>query len=383
LKQGKRMAERIGGMQDEKVALVFSGGVGLGAYQAGAYAELHEQGGRQPEWLVGSSIGAVNAAIIAGNPPERRVERLRQFWEAAPGELGPLTTVLAIPPAHGPWRQAYSWMSVLQARLFGRPGLFRPHLLLPGVAGEDALGVYDLAPLRARLEELVDFERLNGGEARVTVVTVDVSTGEEVVFDTRHGGGRIEPEHLLASCGFLPDFAPVEIGGRLLGDGGLAANTPLDAVLGERAAEDLLCFVLDLFARDGGRPQSLEAAVARRRDLIFANQSRKSMEAHQREHRLRAMIGRLDGRMPAELRNDPELASVLAEGIARAVTVLHLSYRAPADEVAEKPFDFSPATLAERWDAGALDMAEALRTLARVQKAATRAPGLAIHAIRR
>jgi NTE family protein len=102
LKQGKRMAERIGGMQDEKVALVFSGGVGLGAYQAGAYAELHEQGERQPEWLVGSSIGAVNAAIIAGNPPERRVERLRQFWEAAPGELGPLTTVLAIPPAMVP-----------------------------------------------------------------------------------------------------------------------------------------------------------------------------------------------------------------------------------------------------------------------------------------
>ena len=377
-----RKAARTG-RQDETVALVLSGGIALGAYQAGAYAVMHERGMR-PRWIAGSSIGAVNAAIIAGNPPETQVEQLRRFWEAASSDLVPSGPLSVLPPAEGPWRHAHNWMSVVQARLFGRPGLFRPRPLAPGSVPGGSVGVYDLAPLRARLEELVDFERLNGGGIRLSVATTDVATGEEVVFDTRHGT-RLQPAHLLASCGLLPDFPPTEIDGRLLGDGGLAANAPIDTVLGERPAVgdgDLLCFVLDLYARKGGRPLSLEAAVTRRRDLLFANQSRKALEAQQREHRLRAMVGRLAAYLPSKVRNDPEVASIL-EGSERAVTVLSLSYRAPADETAEKPFDFSRATLTDRWRAGELDMTEALRQLPGLRGATARTPGLAVHEIRR
>ena len=198
-----RWAARTG-RQDETVALVLSGGIALGAYQAGAYAVMHERGMR-PRWIAGSSIGAVNAAIIAGNPPETQVEQLRRFWEAASSDLVPSGPLSVLPPAEGPWRHAHNWMSVVQARLFGRPGLFRPRPLAPGSVPGGSVGVYDLAPLRERLEQLVDFERLNGGGIRLSVATTDVATGEEVVFDTRHGT-RLEPAHLLASCGLLPDF---------------------------------------------------------------------------------------------------------------------------------------------------------------------------------
>ena len=369
---------------DGRVAVVLSGGIALGAYQAGAYAVLHEHGLR-PGWLAGSSVGAVNAAIVAGNPPEAQVAQLRRFWEDAASDLAPSGPYAAPPPPEGPWRHAHNWISVVQSRLFGRPGLFRPRLLVPGGMPTGGPGLYDLTPLQARLEELVDFERLNGGGIRLSVATTDVATGEEVVFDTRHGA-RLEPVHFLASCGMPPDFPPVEIDGRLLGDGGLAANAPVDAVLGEPwQAEDgdLLCFVLDLFAREGGRPRSLEAAVMRRRDLIFANQSRNSLEAQRRQHRLRAMIGRLATRLPPEVRDDPDVAPILAEGSERAVTVFHLSYRAPKDEAADKPFDFSRTTLTDRWRAGELDMAEALRRLPDLRGAEARVPGLTMHEIRR
>src|SRR5918993_3657279 len=144
--------------RDGRVAMVLSGGVALGAYQAGAYAALHQEGLR-PDWLAGSSIGAVNAAIIAGNPPERRIERLREFWDGAAIEpVAPGSPLWADPPSEGPWRHAYNWMSTLQSRIIGRPGLFRPRLL-PGGAGEAYPSLYDLAPMRARLEALVDFHR--------------------------------------------------------------------------------------------------------------------------------------------------------------------------------------------------------------------------------
>ncbi len=200
-------------MAPPHVSLVLSGGVALGAYQAGAYTALHEHQKLLPQHLAGSSIGAVNAALIAGNPPEQRIGRLHEFWETITPEPGILEALWPGTSPGGPWRHTSNWFDVLQTRLFGRAGVFQPRM--PEMMLGDVTSIYDLGPLRARLETLVDFERLNSGEARVSVVTTDVQTGQEVVFDTT-AGDRIGPDHLLASCGFLPDFPPVEIQGRLL-----------------------------------------------------------------------------------------------------------------------------------------------------------------------
>ena len=364
-----------------KRALVLAGGVALGAFEAGAYAALEEAGGPLPDWFVGASIGSVNAAIIAGNPPGRRVERLRRFWESVATDPTPATSFLfGPPPAEGAWRKAYNEASALQTMLFGRRGLIRPRLALGGGTGA-APGLYDLQPLRERLPELLDFDRLNGGEVRFTATATDVVSGERVVFDTARGA-RIGPEHVAASSALLPLIAPVEVEGRLLGDGGLAANTPVDLVLDEPAPDGLLCFVVELFPLEGSRPRSVGASLSRAVDLAFGGQTRRILEGRGREHRLRALLGRLAGRLPPELRGDPEVASILAEAESGggSATVVCLTRRSAPDEAHPGgAFDFSPATLADRWEAGARGMREALRRFGGAPRPGAR--GLAVHEV--
>ncbi len=346
------------------VALVLAGGVALGAYEAGAYAALHESGAdRLPFWIAASSIGAVNAAIIAGNAPECRVEALRGFWESIATHPLPFGSFLLGRPLAGPRRAAYNQAGVVEALLYGRPGLYRPRLAPgPRAGASDVSALYDLDPLRESLARFVDFNRLNGGSVRVSFATTDIVTGERIVFDTAKE--RVRPEHILASCAMLPVFAPVEVGGRLLGDGCLSSNTPLDLVLDDASSADFTCFVVDLFAREGSRPRGLAASASRAGDLAFANQTRSILQGRQREYRLSELIGRLAERLPPSLRDHPEIAPVLAEGRTGGAELLYLSYRAAPDEAGLlKVFDFSCGTLGDRWQAGAEGMLTALEKL--------------------
>jgi NTE family protein len=207
----------------------------------------------------------------------------------------------------------------------------------------ESFSLYDLAPLRARLENELDFDRLNNSAVRLTVTTTDVETGEAVVFDTGRGDW-IGPEHLIASCGFLPEFPPIEIRGRLLGDGGLIANAPIETIVDDETtrADDLLCFVVDLFAPGGQRPTTLEQAAVRCIDLMFANQTARALRAFERAERLR---------------------QVAAPDAGRA-TVVAIGYRGGPDEPGpQKLFDFSSAALTERWTAGHANMCAALAGL--------------------
>ena len=314
--------------------------------------------------MLGSSIGAVTAAIIAGNAPEQRIARLRQFWQAAATDPAPAASFWFGVPDAGPWRQAYNQASVLETLVLGRPGIFRPRLSPgPRAGAGDVSALYDLAPLRAQVAELIDFDRLNRGGVRLSLCTTDVVSGERVVFDTGRGA-RIGPEHVVASCALLPLFAPVEIEGRLLGDGGLASNAPLDLLLDDPASDGALCFVVDLFAPEGSRPRTLGASLSRAGDLAFGNQTRRLREGQEREQRLRAVIARLGERLPPGLRRDPGIAALLAEGRRRPVEMHCLSYRAGLDEAGRgKVFDFSRATLADRWRAGEEAMRAVLQTL--------------------
>lgn len=351
------------------IALVLAGGNALGAYQAGACEVLHRQG-VLPDWVVGSSVGAVNAAIIAGNRPQDRIAKLRQFWEAA-RQIDYWFT----PPA-GLWRQFANSMSAVRSLLFGRPSLYQHRLpgvlsMLLGMPGDVAL--YDQSPLEATLRAVIDFARLNSGEVRLTVAALDMETGEEVYFDTTRD--RIEPVHLRASSAFVPVFSPVEIDGRCLCDIGGSSNLPLDPVLGAWPGRDLLCFAIDLFDLRGERPHSLDAAMARAQDLMFAGQSRRAIAAWQTEYRLRAAIRSLADRLPPQAHSDPAIAAAAAEGRAAAVTLVHLACHALPDELSSKMFAFSTTALRDRWAAGIRDMITGLKLLAAPPP---RRPGLTV-----
>lgn len=356
----------------ERIALALSGGNALGAFQAGVYRVLHDAGVR-PDWILGTSIGAVNGAIIAGNPVERRIERLQRFWSMAGAPSTEWTAKWAaewpVPAPLGAWMDdAGRLTGQAQALLFGRPGIFAPHVA--GIAparpgrpgGSNRAGSYDLTPLRATLETLVDFDRLNHDGVRLTVLATDLETGEEVPFDTQRQ--RIGPEHIMASAALVPDFRPVEIDGRVLGDGGLRANLPVEALLRDPPEEHLLCIAVDLFSSRGERPASMASAFNRRQELLFASQSRLMLEAHQREDRLRRLLGTLADLIPEDLRDRPETAAALAEARRPGITVVPLACPAEGDNVAIRTYDYSQRTLSARWQAGALAATEILPVLA-------------------
>ena len=346
---------------DGGIALVLAGGIGLGAFEAGAYAALHEAGlSDRLRWVAGSSIGAATAAILAGNAPEHRLSRLHGFWRATASSTPFLSTWFGA-GSTGPWREAANQFSAAHTLAFGRPGLFQPRMLpWPRSGASDVPALYDLAPLEAHLPRLLDFGLLNHGPVRVSVAATDVVTGDRVVFDTGRGC-VLTPRHILASCALLPLFAPIELDGRLLADGSLSSNAPLDLVLDDPAGRALRCFVIDLFAAEGQRPHTLAAGASRAGDLAFANQTRRLLEAQAREDRLRQGIATLAALLPPEQRAGSAVAAILAEGRPAAADVTYLSYRAGLDEAGlAKSFDFSPATLADRWNMGEGQMRSAL-----------------------
>ncbi|GJD94515.1 patatin-like phospholipase family protein [Methylobacterium iners] len=313
---------------DRDTALVLAGGNALGAYHAGAYEVLHERG-IQPHWVVGASIGAVTAAIIVGNAPQDRVATLRQFWDEATQHTGPSITDWLKP------RQYYNGLHALLTLAQGRPNMFQhrfPGLLsaLPWMPNDVAL--FDHSPLLGTLNRLVDFDRLNGGDTRLSVGCVDVETGEEVYFDTAHQ--TIRPEHILASTSLLPSFPPVEIEGRLLCDAGYTNNLPLDPLFVTEPTRDLLCIAVDLFSLQAPRPASLDAVLERANDLIFASSGRRAIAGLRREYALRQQL----------------------EPNGPGVTLLHVVYQAAADQLAAKSFDYSPSSIRDRWAAGGRDM---------------------------
>jgi NTE family protein len=359
-------------LAEEKVALVLAGGVGLGAYQAGAYEAIPEALRRRLGWIAGSSIGAVNGAILAGNPPGERQTALSRFWDGLAREnSAPVPNLLR----DAVWARPFSRLNVAATRVFGRASLFSP--LIPPLR-PDALGLYRLDGMRGALRQYVDFDRLNGGDVRLSVSATDLASGDWVTFDTGRGD-RIGEDQILASCGFLPDFEPTEVDGRLLGDGALAANAPVEAVLEHAGGdEDLTVFVIDLFARDVGPPRGLVDALELRLDLLLASPTHRALDLAERNDALLRQLAMLLDRLPADARKGGEVAA--AEQVARrgALRVLHLSYRAgPAEAGSEKQFDFSRASIDRRREAGRADMAAAL------ERSEPAAKGWQRHTVRR
>lgn len=306
---------------EKLTGLVFAGGLGLGAYHGGAF-EAFEGFSTRLDWVAGSSAGAITAALVAGSPEGERLANLRSYWRTPP---------IGISDASPSNRHLFAWLSAIGTRLYGSSGFFHPRLPTPG---SPFTSFYDLGPTRERLRQLIDFDRLNAGAPRLTIAATDLTSGEAVLFDSQ--SAPIELDHILASCGLLPEFAPVCIEGIWLGDGGLSLNAPFDPVLG--ATEPLRLYVVDLYARDGTAPDGLEAAVERKNDLLFGNQTFQRL-------RYALAARRLERELHGHLEEDE---------------VYLLSYRPGREEAGpEKSFDLSRSAMAQRWQAGVLDMEQA------------------------
>ncbi len=355
----------------ECVALVLQGGGALGAYQAGVFEGLQEAG-IECDWAAGISIGAINAALIAGNEPARRVERLREFWN----------TVTAPPllPATAPWwahaleqggeaaRTALGWFEASRSVLEGQRGFFVPRVLSPAFSVQAApteLSYYDTTPLAATLESLVDFDRINHKSGlRLTVSAVNIASGNFELFDNQRGewAGRITAAHIVASGALPPGFAAVEIKGQHYWDGGLVSNTPLSTVLDEEPRRDTLAFQVDLWSALGPLPKNLLDVEERAKDIRYSSRTRAVTQQLERERHLRRLLREVLARVPAAQRKgDAWCAEAQAQASDKTFNVVHLIYQEKSWDSHHKDYEFSALSMRDHWASG---LADIRRTLA-------------------
>lgn len=350
----------------ETIALCLQGGGALGSYQGGAYEAL-DAAGIRPDWVAGISIGAINAAIIAGNPPEDRVARLRAFWER-------VSIATGLPDVPLPFAAA-SFFGDLAARslagfwnssltvLKGQSGFFQPRVPPPWARARGADGAdsyYDTAPLRDTLNDLVDWQRIAKGDVRLSVGAVNVETGNFRWFDSRVD--RIGPEHIMASGALPPAFAAVPVrGAGRFWDGGLVSNTPLEHVLDGSPRKDTLAFQVDLWSARGQRPADLLDVFERQKDIQYSSRTRAGTDRFARDQMLRHRVAAALAALPPGQRRRAPFAALADHGCDKVMNVVHLIYQGKAHQNHAKDYEFSEAAMLEHWRAGAADVVRTLR----------------------
>lgn len=352
-----------------RVALVLQGGGALGAYQGGVYQGLDEAG-IHCDWVAGVSIGALNAAVIAGNPPRQRLARLREFWETIclPDFMLPIAIAAdaAIEIFGTPARKLLNAVNAWRAVVEGQQGFFVPRgpaMWWADVADPALASVYDTTPLRSTLERLVDFDRINAGEMRVSIMAVNAQTGNLEVFDNQEGPtkGRLRPEHFMASGSLPPGFPPVEIAGQYYWDGGLVSNTPLSLVLSDKPRLTTLAFQVDLWSARGPLPTNIYDAQERARDIQYSSRTRLITDAMAAEQAHRQLVRELLQRVPpAHRRDDPLCRAAAQEAISRQFCVIHLIYQGKEWDGMAKDYEFGPLTMRDHWASGLEDLQRSL-----------------------
>ena len=347
----------------EVVALVLQGGGALGAYQAGVYEALSEAG-IHPNWISGVSIGAINAAILAGNPPDTRIDRLRDFWTQV--------------TADGPWpgagdacfslakgdamRQLINQMSANFATVGGARGFFSarpipPWFQPPGTI--EATSFYDTNDLKRTLERLVDFDRINSGEIRFSVGAVNVMTGNFVYFDTTTH--TIRPDHIMASGALPPGFPAIEIDGEQYWDGALVSNTPLQWVVDAEPRRDTLAFQVDLWSARGEFPRDIFEVTTREKEIRYSSRTRAGTDQFKYEQKLRHTLAGLLEKLPEDLKKSAEARLLNSVAERKVYNIVHLIYRAKNYEGHSKDYEFSRLSMREHWRAGYCDARRTLR----------------------
>lgn len=311
-----------------EIVLLLQGGGALGAYQLGAYRALVEQG-LGPDWVCGISIGAVNAAVIAGNPAELAADRMDALWDAIASPV----------PSPAVWGLGENWGSIAQAYVFGQPNFYRPRLPSPlltatAVRPEEA-SWYDTSPLRGTLERFVDFARI--GPVRLSLGATDIAAGTQVFFDSR--SQAIRPEHVLASCSLPPAFPPTLVDGRYYWDGGVVANTPIDAIAGTALPPHRVIFLVDLWSRAGPVPRTLDEITWREKEILYASRADHHVQSAANRVRVRQMADETRGRLD----------------------IVHVVYRRTQEEPSGSDAEFSRESIARRRAAGLADMRAAIK----------------------
>ena len=347
----------------ECVALLLQGGGALGAYQAGVYQALAEAD-LHPDWVAGISIGAINAAIIAGNTPSTRVGKLRAFWESiTDNPLNGWGRLAADHLARG--EDARSFLNQISsgaAMLAGVPGFYAPRLppaWLHPPGSMEATSYYETKLLRDTLERFVDFDRINASETRLSVGAVNVRSGNFVYFDstTYH----IKPEHVMASGALPPAFPAVEVDGEYYWDGGLISNTPLHWVVQSEPRMDTLAFQVDLWSARGDFPRDLSEVAMRQKEIQYSSRTRANTDSFKRQQKLRCSLARLLEQLPDELKKSEEARHLETMADHKVFNIVHLIYRTKHYEGQSKDYEFSRLSMEEHWQAGYLDAVRTLR----------------------
>lgn len=328
-----------------QIVLVLQGGGALGSYQAGVYQALHEAG-IEPDWVIGTSIGAINASLIAGNTPENRLARLREFWKRM--EQKPLWNMPTAFPAFDD--KLACWSTVTN----GIGGFFQPNLLAHAgesyPLGADRAGYYSTAPLEQTLRELVDFDLANRCAPRLTVGAAHVGTSQMRYFDSRDG--ELTVKHVMASGALPPAFPAVRIDGELYWDGGILSNTPTEAVFDDNPRRDSLIFSVHLWNPVGGEPTTMAEVLNRHKDVQYSSRIASQIVRQQQAHRLRHVINQLAARLPESERRDPAVRELMSYGCSTRMHVVRLLAPQLERETHTKDIDFSPSGITRRWNAG-------------------------------
>lgn len=359
------------------VACTFQGGGALGAYQTGVLHALDEAG-YYPNWFVGTSIGAINAAIAAGNPEHLRIERMYEFWDS-------IATHNIIPAYelrdNVVMRQLEHLLSSHSSMFFGQPGFFKPRFPLVPELGlnhtADTISYYDTSPLRRTLEQFVDFDRINSNKVtRLSVGAVEISSGEMIYFDSYNE--KIGPEHIMASGALPPGFPAIEVNGKFYWDGGISNNTPISYVLSNPQQKHVLCFMVNLFNSYGLNPTTLDEIMQRKKDIEFSSKFNKIVAMYQQIHELKNSIHMLTRFILPEKRSNPELKLCMSRGHQSTISLVHFLYKQDISELSSKDYEFSYKTIKERISKGYHDGKKAVKVAPWLEPVSA-TEGIAIH----
>lgn len=357
------MKRAAGRLPFDRIALMLQGGGALGAYQGGVYQALAEAG-IHPTWVAGISIGSLNAAIIAGNAPESRVDALRAFWDyiTSASRVDPLGDFARLVVGGDAGRRLADQMSAGSALVSGITGFFKPRIPPPAfqpAGSSGALSYYDTSSLLGTLERFVDFDRINAGGMRLSAGAVNVRTGNFIYFDSTTR--KIGPEHIMASAALPPGFPPIEIEGEHYWDGGLVSNTPLQWVLQFGPREDTLAFEVDLWSSQGRFPRSIMEVATREKEIQFSSRTRDNTDRFGEVQRIRHSVARLIAQLPPKMRDNADVKSLNAYADRKVYNIVHLIYRTKRYEGDSKDYEFSQSSMNDHWKAGYYDTVRTLR----------------------